>query len=697
MPPTVKDLETATANPTVPNGSSGSAARIPGEPTGKPQPVALEIPVTVNGARSVEGSDKREPFSETTKTVLIFGHGAVIRLSAMVAPGQLLFLTNEKSKKEVVCQVVKSKNYKTVTGYVELEFTEASTGFWGMRFPATASAPRPVAPAAGTPPPAPVAPKVQAPVAPVSIAPGNVPPVPVQPVVTAKPELAALPAAEIAPPPVSTVPVAPAVAKPATPAEESPAAAQKIAPRTETPGVSAINLEPASFSTVAAAESKVEKPKDTVEAAPASPSSEELKQQAARLQEQLGAMLFADSSGSKTSAPPAAAPEALSRPDAERKLLDLFEEKVEPPVNVAASAAEPLATSLDAEEVKIPSWLAPLARDTESAAATAAQEPQSYASGESSASGEESSGAIVPFADEVTEKAQTAMFGGQLVGDASLSGSEASASGSKKGLLFGIAAALLLLGSGGYWYMQQQGRGSNAASAAATPRMTQPAEAAKTPVHSSAPTTESPAVSGKGNSPVILPPAGGSSSGTPGPIARGSSPFTPAPTVAKDSAPATSETAAPVAKKPVLGQVRLANPVVGRAKGGADTVELAPSIDANQPAAGGDALGGLAATHEKQPAAPIPVGGEVKQAQLLKSVPPAYPSMAKSQRVSGDVKIDALIDAAGNVTSTKVLSGPTLLHQAAMDAVKQWRYRPAELDGKPTSMHLNIVVQFRLQ
>jgi hypothetical protein len=32
-----------------------------------------------------------------------------------------------------------------------------------------------------------------------------------------------------------------------------------------------------------------------------------------------------------------------------------------------------------------------------------------------------------------------------------------------------------------------------------------------------------------------------------------------------------------------------------------------------------------------------------------------------------------------------------------MDAVKQWRYRPAELDGKPTSMHLNIVVQFRLQ
>src|SRR6202022_2855250 len=97
---------------------------------------ALEVPVTVNGARAVSGGDKREPFSESTKTVLIFGHGAVLRLSSAVAPGQLLFLTNEKTKKEVVCQVVNSKNYSGMSGYVELEFTEAVSGFWGMRFPA---------------------------------------------------------------------------------------------------------------------------------------------------------------------------------------------------------------------------------------------------------------------------------------------------------------------------------------------------------------------------------------------------------------------------------------------------------------------------------------------------------------------------------------------------------------------------------
>src|ERR1700730_7239327 len=123
--------ETATARPV----ASATAAPA-GDASARPQPVALEVAVTVNGARAVAGSDKREPFSESTKTVLIFGHGAVVRLSSSVAPGQLLFLTNEKTKKEVVCQVVNSKNYSSVSGYAELEFTEPVAGFWGMRFTA---------------------------------------------------------------------------------------------------------------------------------------------------------------------------------------------------------------------------------------------------------------------------------------------------------------------------------------------------------------------------------------------------------------------------------------------------------------------------------------------------------------------------------------------------------------------------------
>src|SRR5580693_3204619 len=137
MAPISKDTQVLTAPPET--ASAISAAPVPRHEdtatASRPQPVALEVPVTVNGARTVEGSDKREPFSEATKTVLVFGNGAVIRLGSPVSPGQLLFLTNEKTKKEVVCQVVKSKNYRSVSGYVELEFTESVVGFWGMRFP----------------------------------------------------------------------------------------------------------------------------------------------------------------------------------------------------------------------------------------------------------------------------------------------------------------------------------------------------------------------------------------------------------------------------------------------------------------------------------------------------------------------------------------------------------------------------------
>ena len=152
MPPTVKENEILAAKPDTAQRPAPTSA-LPGDAAIKQQPVALEVPVTVNGARTVEGSDKREPFSETTKTVLVIGNGAVIRLSSSVAPGQLLFLTNEKTKKEVVCQVVKSKNYRSLSGYVELEFTESVVGFWGMRFPSDrlGSAPETGAPAPVSP------------------------------------------------------------------------------------------------------------------------------------------------------------------------------------------------------------------------------------------------------------------------------------------------------------------------------------------------------------------------------------------------------------------------------------------------------------------------------------------------------------------------------------------------------------------
>jgi TonB family protein len=97
-------------------------------------PVALEVPVSVAGARPVASKDKRELFTEETATVLVFKDGAVIQLSAAVAVGQLLFLTDKRSKKEVVCQVVHKRSHRPTSCFVELEFTEPEENFWGVSF-----------------------------------------------------------------------------------------------------------------------------------------------------------------------------------------------------------------------------------------------------------------------------------------------------------------------------------------------------------------------------------------------------------------------------------------------------------------------------------------------------------------------------------------------------------------------------------
>src|SRR5271157_3350671 len=214
MPPIVKDSETAVATPISAAPATTVAKTKDGSPA-RPQPVALEIPVTVNGARTVEGSDKREPFSENTKTVLVFSHGAVIRLASPLSAGQLIFLTNEKTKKEVVCQVITSKNYRSVTGYVELEFTEPAIGFWGMRFPSEHPVPAVPAPAVAHGAPHAAAPAVPVP-------PKAVPPPSTAPAIAAKPAAPVSPKPAIPGPVKLVVPPPPPAPRPAVPIPPAP-------------------------------------------------------------------------------------------------------------------------------------------------------------------------------------------------------------------------------------------------------------------------------------------------------------------------------------------------------------------------------------------------------------------------------------------------------------------------------------------
>jgi TonB family protein len=64
--------------------------------------------------------------------------------------------------------------------------------------------------------------------------------------------------------------------------------------------------------------------------------------------------------------------------------------------------------------------------------------------------------------------------------------------------------------------------------------------------------------------------------------------------------------------------------------------------------------------------------------KAVKTSPPVYPAIAAKMKVEGSVKLDATIDADGSVSDVKVVSGHTLLVPAAVDAVKKWKYEPAD-------------------
>ena len=673
MTPILKDQE---------NSSSPTAPGIPAAPANapaRPQPVALEVPVTVNGARSADGSDKREPFSERSQTVLVFGHGAVLRVSALLAPGQLVFLTNEKTKKEVVCVVVKSKTDGNAVGYVELRFTEPAPGFWGMRFPSDTvlpqAAPRPVAPA-------PAPPKAPSVAQPVAVKPATSPvPIAVKPVISAPPA------------PVSVTPEVPKTPAPPAPVTTPVALPAARVTEASVPSVGSSPLFAPTDSNPVLASSI------TALASPSAPqSTDELKQQAARLQEQLSSLLFAD-------APKPAASTPEPTPELAQKVLDLTNFTPAPAATQLVKSVAPPSkggtSSLEVEEIKIPAWLAPLARESETQPAVQNSVAASNSSSEVEAVVAESTDEeIRPQTQETTQRPEVAMFGGQLLGE-SAQPAEGVSSGSKTGLFLGIAASLLLI-AGGVWYSRQPGNaisgmlgGGSTASQPAASASVEPEPAAAKPVsHPEAP------VAAPSSSPTpahVNPPA---------PVASAPVKSTPAPAasrtsnaiVAPSSTPSPRNTP-PVEepKKPALGDVRLATPVINRGKARSAPSDSEPSIDVSASENNGPTLSVLSTSHRNEPAAPVPICGDVRPAKLIKSVSPVYPQMAKSQHVSGNVQIDALIDADGNVSSMKVLSGPALLREAALQSLKQWKYQPAELDGKPTSMHLTVTLQFRAQ
>ena len=94
---------------------------------------------------------------------------------------------------------------------------------------------------------------------------------------------------------------------------------------------------------------------------------------------------------------------------------------------------------------------------------------------------------------------------------------------------------------------------------------------------------------------------------------------------------------------------------------------------------------------------PVEVGGDVQAARLLHRVTPVYPSLAPQARISGVVRLRAIISEEGAVQRLEVLSGHPLLVGSALEAVKRWFYRPTLLNGRPVAVITQIDVNFRLR
>jgi protein TonB len=81
---------------------------------------------------------------------------------------------------------------------------------------------------------------------------------------------------------------------------------------------------------------------------------------------------------------------------------------------------------------------------------------------------------------------------------------------------------------------------------------------------------------------------------------------------------------------------------------------------------------------------------------LMDKVIPQYPAIAKAARIQGIVVLQAAISNAGTIENLRVISGPPMLRQAALDAVRIWRYKPYLLNGEPVEVETTVNVVFNL-
>ena len=523
---------------------------------------ALEVPVTVQGSKIVEGTDHRELFTETTKTEIVFDNGATLNLKARVVAGQSLFLRNEITGREVLCRVVEAPAAGG-NGPTDLEFTVGETGFWDV-----------------TPE------QIQA----------------------ANEKLAAEQAA-------------------AAKAAET-AAAEKSASQREN---SASGGEAHADSTLA----MMGAPASTMTVPPVNP----------RLGEEL---VPAHEAAPESPAAPSATPSTAPH----EEIVPAHAQLPEQPQAVAKQPDAAPEFNLKKFEDTLAALL-----DSDARRAKRATKDAAKAAGSAAAQGAEG----VVDADAAVE--EVVVPAGPTLEQRLTTGTGA--------VIVGVCASIVIAVCLGFiWraiYYPMAGARAIAVSAPAKSKAGAQEASAK-PGAPAAGGVLSAATKATGTN------AGAMSARATGAAKQPGGAKTPASPVTRNSVAASASVASARGNNAAASSPEPSGPrvVVSRNAITLDSETQARQLKPSQPDINGN----------------IP-------ARIVSEIQPTFPSWAKELDVDGVVTLDAVIDEKGNVTQTKVLSGPRPLQHAAQQAIGLWIFEPARANGKPVATHMTLTVEFQ--
>ena len=114
----------------------------------------------------------------------------------------------------------------------------------------------------------------------------------------------------------------------------------------------------------------------------------------------------------------------------------------------------------------------------------------------------------------------------------------------------------------------------------------------------------------------------------------------------------------------------------------------------------GGVVGGIVSAAPPPPPPPVQQvrpGGDIKPPKPISQPDPVYPPIAQTAKVSGYVILEATIARDGSVKDVKVLKSHAMFDQAAIDAVRRWRYTPTILNGVPVEVLLSVTVNFQIR